>query len=335
MPPPVLASIWRGDVCEAVIRGHIAVVDRAGRLVGAAGDPTVVTTLRSCVKPIQALPFARGPMDAVGATDAELALACASHSGEPEHVSTARSLLARGGVSEAALACGAQLPFDEAAARRVLAAGEEPLPVHNNCSGKHAAMLVTCAVAGWPLEGYLRRDHPCQTAVTAALSSVLDVDLGSAPWGVDGCGLPTYGVPLDALARGFARGSLEPGFQRCQDAMAAHPHLVAGTGRFDTALLAAAGSRVTAKIGGAALWAAVLRGGGAGVALKLEAGASEAIPAVAAAVLKRLGAFPDPAPADLAVHEEPLVRNWAGDAVGRIRVDTAALTDLRPGPIVL
>ena len=328
MLPPVLASIWRGSVREAAIRGHVAVVDGGGRLVASVGDPGVVTTLRSCVKPIQALSFVRDAMAAVGATDAELALACASHNGEPEHVTTARGLLARAGVSESALACGPQLPFDEASAHRLLAAGEEPRPIHNNCSGKHAAMLASCAVAGWPLDGYIGREHPCQLAVTAALSAFLDVDLGAAPSGVDGCGLPTFGVPLHALARAFASASQDAGFRRCQDAMAAHPHLVAGTGRFDTALLAAAGTSLTAKIGGAALWAAVVRGGGPAVALKLEAGAGEAIPPVACAVLRRLGAFPDPAPFDLARHEEPPVRNWAGAEVGRIRVEQDAYETL-------
>lgn len=328
MPPPVLASVWRGDVREAVIRGHVAVVDGEGRLVGSVGDPAAVTTLRSCVKPIQALPFVRTAMDAVGAEDSELALACASHNGEPEHVSTARRLLARAGVSESALECGPQLPTDEASARRLLAAGGSPLPIHNNCSGKHAAMLVTCAVSGWPLEGYVLPGHPCQLAVTAALGAFVGAGLEGAPRGVDGCGLPTFGVPLQALAHGFAAASADPGFRRCQDAMAAHPHLVAGTGRFDTALLAAAGARVTAKIGGAAVWAAVLRGGGPAVALKLEAGAGEAVPPVACAVLRRLGAFPDLAPTELERHAEPVVRNWAGAAVGRIRVEDDALESL-------
>ena len=328
MPPPVLASVWRGDVREAVIRGHVAVVDGDGRLVASAGDPSAVTTLRSCVKPLQALPFVRGAMDAVGAGAAELAVACASHSGEAEHVTAARALLARAGVSEAALECGPQLPFDDTAARRLLAEGEAPRPIHNNCSGKHAAMLVTCAAAGWPLAGYVRRDHPCQRAVTETLEGFLGVGLEGAAWGIDGCGLPTYGVPLQALARAFATAAATPDFRRCADAMAAHPHLVAGTGRFDSALLAAAGSRVTAKIGGAALWVAVVRDGGPAVAVKLEAGAGEAIPPVASAVLRRLGAFPDPAPPDLALHEEPVLRNWAGTEVGRIRPETAALAGL-------
>ena len=285
-----------------------------------------MTPLRSCAKPLQALPFVEMAMDAVAATEAELALACASHNGEDEHVATARGLLARAGVSESELECGPQLPTDEATARRLLASGGVPQPVHNNCSGKHAAMLATCAVKGWPRAGYIARDHPMQQAVTAALSSHLELDLQAAPWGIDGCGLPTFGVPLAALARAFAVAQTsDAAFQRCQDVMAAHPFLVAGTGRFDTALLACCGATLTAKIGGAALWVAVLRELGTAVAVKIESGAGEAIPPVAIAVLRRLGALPDPLPEPLQRHAEPVLRNWAGTAVGRIEARVGAL----------
>lgn len=306
----------------------MAIVDQDGRTGAAAGDPHVVTPLRSCAKPLQALPFVDAAMDRLGATDAELAVACASHNGEDEHVATVRRLLGRAGVPETALICGPQLPTDEQSARRLLAAGHEPLPVHNNCSGKHAAMLATCAAEGWPLGGYERREHPLQRAVTATLSRHLGITLDEAPWGVDGCGLPTFGVPLRALALAFARAGSDPSFRRCQDAVAAHPFLVAGSGRFDTALLAAAGERLTAKIGGGAVWVAALRPAGPAVAVKLEAGSGEAIPAVAVAVLARLGALPDPLPESLQPFAGPVLRNWAGAPVGRIQPDLDALPAL-------
>ena len=316
---PILALSTRGDVIETVQRGHLVVVGGDGAVRAAAGDPEVVTTLRSCAKPLQALPFVELAFDRLGATAAELALACASHNGEDEHIAVARSLLARAGVGEEELACGPQMPTDEASARRLLSGGGRPLPVHNNCSGKHAAMLATCAVAGWPRPGYLERDHPLQRAVTAALSACVGVDLDAARWGIDGCGLPTFGVPLRELARGFAWAqAAHPLFRRCQDAMAAHPFLVAGTGRFDTALLAACGDRVTAKIGGAGVWVAVVRPAGPAVAIKLEAGSGEAMPPVAIAALQRLGALPEPLPAVLAPFAAPPLRNWAGTLIGRI-----------------
>ncbi len=329
MPGPAhLASVWRGDVLEEVVRGHVAVVDAGGAVLAAVGDPAAVTTLRSCVKPIQALPFVRQAAPALSVDAAAIAIACASHNGEEAHVAAARGLLAAAGLDEATLECGPQLPSDAASARRLLAAGEEPRPIHNNCSGKHAAMLATCVVAGWPVAGYSRPDHPCQQTVTGALAEVFRLELASVPRGIDGCGLPTYGVPLATLARGFAAGSRHEGFVTCQDAMAGHPHLVAGTGRFDTALLAHAGATLTAKIGGAAVWAAVRRPDGPAVALKLEAGGGDAVPPVALAVLQRLGWLAETLPDPLPSFAAPRLRNWAGTMVGETRVEPAALQGL-------
>ncbi|MBV8194017.1 MAG: asparaginase, partial [Candidatus Dormibacteraeota bacterium] len=192
--------------------------------------------------------------------------------------------------------------------------------------GKHAAMLATCAVAGWPLDGYQRREHPLQRELMGILGGFIDVDLDDAPWGVDGCGLPTYGVPLTALPAAFARARADPGFRRCQAAMAAHPFLVAGTGRFDTALLEAAGDTLTAKIGGAAIWVASGRNDGPAVAVKLEAGSGEAIPPVALAVLRQLELLPEELPQALQPFEHPVLRNWAGDAVGETRAAVPQLS---------
>ncbi len=323
LAPPVLATTWRGTVVEARIRGHVAVVDASGNLLSSLGTPQAETTLRSCVKPLQALPFVRLAADLLEAGDSEIAIACASHQGEDEHVATVRGLLARAGVSEEALACGPQLPSDEGAARRLLASGEVPRPIHNNCSGKHAAMLATCAVMGWPLDGYMDPAHPCQLAVTAAMQEMLGVDLEAAPRGIDGCGLTTYGLPLATIARGFAAACTDPAFRRAQDAMAARPFLVAGTGRFDTALLELAGARLTAKIGGAAVWAAVVRPEGPGIAIKLEAGGGEAIPAVVITVLQGLEVLPAELPDALQSFARMTLRNWAGRDVGDVRPEPA------------
>jgi L-asparaginase II len=337
MTPPVLATVWRGEVCEARIRGHVAVVDTAGALVALLGDPAMLTTVRSCVKPLQALTFVRLALDEVGAGSDELAIACASHSGEEVHVATVTRLLARVGLDESALRCGPQLPVEPSAARMLLASGGEPRPIHNNCSGKHAAMLATCVVQGWPTEGYIDAGHPCQRAVSDVLGWAFGMDAESAPNGIDGCGLPTYGVELATLAHGFAVASADADFGRCQEAMAAHPHLVAGTGRFDTALLSLAGERITAKIGGAAVWAAVVRPGGPGIALKLESGYDAAVAPVAIAVLQALGVLEQAVPEALAEFARPPLRNWAGALVGETRVEedlSGSLTAGPPAPIV-
>jgi L-asparaginase II len=325
--PPILATVLRGSAIEGRVRGHVAVTDASGTVVHSAGSPDVETTLRSCVKPIQALPFLRLAADPLEASGPEIAVACASHQGEDEHVATVRGLLTKAGVPEGALGCGPQIPSDEATARRLLASGGVPRPIHNNCSGKHAAMLVTCAVMGWPLDGYMELGHPCQQAVSGALQEMLHLDLDSVHRGIDGCGLTTYGVPLAAIARGFAAGSADAAFRRAQDAMAAHPFLVAGTGRFDTALLEVAGAGLTAKIGGAAVWAAVVRPGGPGIAIKLESGGGDAIPVVAIAVLQHLGVLSSNLPARLRPFATLTMRNWAGRDVGAIRaVPLASVT---------
>jgi L-asparaginase II len=313
-----------------VVRGHVAVVDGAGTILGAAGDAGTVTTLRSCVKPLQALPFVRHAVDQLRASDEELAVACASHNGEPVHVETVLRLLGRLGLDEAALSCGPQLPMDQESARAILAAGKEPSRVHNNCSGKHAGMLAVCTVWGWPIDGYAATGHPLQGEIRRTMGALGGVDLETAPAGVDGCGLTTQGVPLSVLARMFAAATTDAGFRRCQDAMTAHPYLVAGRGRFDTALLIAAGHDLTAKGGAAAVWVAVRRPRGPALAIKLEAGDQAAIPAVALAALERLGWIGSATMegAGLPAFRRPVLRNWEGADVGSITVEPGWADDL-------
>ncbi|HSP09647.1 MAG TPA: asparaginase, partial [Candidatus Dormibacteraeota bacterium] len=322
-PPAHLATIRRGTALEAVIRGHLAVVDSGGRLVAGAGDAGAVTTVRSCVKPIQALPLVREVGARLDLSVEEVAIACSSHGGEPVHVAVVQRLLGRAGLDEASLSCGPQLPMDDQSAEAVLAAGGRASRLTNNCSGKHAGMLAVCAVRGWPTTGYAASDHPLQVEIRGIMAGLASVDLAAAPVGIDGCGLPTYGLPLWAVARMFAAASADPGFRRCQDSMAAHPYLVAGRERFDTALLAAAGSSLTVKGGAAGVWVALRRPGGPALAIKLEAGDQSAMSAVAMAALERLGwldpdELHDPA---LAGFVAPTVRNWAGARVGEIRAE--------------
>ncbi len=294
-----------------------------GTVLGAAGDPAAVTTLRSCVKPIQALPLVR-VAEQLDLSDAELAIACASHGGEPAHLEVVERLLGRVGLDERALSCGPQLPMDTESAEAVLTAGGGPRPLTNNCSGKHAGMLAVCVVRGWPAAGYADFDHPLQVEIRGIMSRLSGVDLEHAPVGIDGCGLPTHGLPLNALARMFAAAAAgEPGFLRCQRAMEANPHLVAGRGRFDTALLTVGGHAVTVKGGAAGVWVAVRRPDGPALAIKLEGGEQSAISAVALAALRQLGWLSPAELADprLAGFGEPPVLNWAGATVGEVRVE--------------
>lgn len=326
MPAPFpvqLATITRGAAHEALIRGHLVVADAEGQVLAAAGDPDSRTTVRSCVKPLQALPFVRRAAGTIGASDADIAIACASHSGEPQHVAAVRELLGRAGIPEAALSCGPQLPSDAEAARELLAAGGAALPIHNNCSGKHAAMLAVCHVAGWPIERYAAYDHPLQVEIRGLMSGYAGVTLDAEPHGIDGCGLPTHELPLRVLARMYAAAAADGALAPAQSAMARHPHLVGGRHSFDTALLAAAGVAVTVKVGGAAVWIAVQRPGGPALAIKLEAGDAGALPPVALTALVALGWIDGAAATEpgLSAHARPAVTNWAGAVVGHIDID--------------
>jgi L-asparaginase II len=316
--PALLAEVRRGAVVEASVRGHVAVVDAQGRLIAGAGDPETLTTMRSAVKPLQALAFIEsGAAAAIGAGDSEVAIACASHGATFAQLLAVRELLARAGAKPSMLTCGPQMPADAEAAADLVGTGELPAPIHNNCSGKHAAMIATCLHRGWPVEGYARADHPMQAAVAEAMGRCAGLDLGAVPSGIDGCGLPTYGLSVRTLARAFAAAaSTSDAFQRCQHAMAVRPDLVAGRGRFDSVLLAAAGERLTGKSGGGGIWAAVSRSGGPAVAVKLEDGDGSRMAPVAIAVLQAVDLLPGELAGDLAEQAAGAMRNWSGDVVG-------------------
>jgi L-asparaginase II len=257
-------------------------------------------------------------------TQAELALACASHGGEPLHVELVRSWLARLGLDPGALECGAHPPTHGPSAERLVAAGRAPAPAHNNCSGKHAGMLTVARHLGAPLTGYVAADHPVQRRVAATLAEMAGID-GLPEPATDGCGIPTYPMTLAQLATAMARladpQALSPGRgAACREicnAMSAHPQLVAGSGRPCTAIMTAA-PEVIVKTGAEGVYAAALPGHGLGLALKVEDGGGRAAPVALIALLEALGAVPAHARAKLAEIARPVLRNHAREVVGRI-----------------
>ncbi|HVB13664.1 MAG TPA: asparaginase [Candidatus Dormibacteraeota bacterium] len=316
--PALLAESRRGGIVEGLIRGHLVLVDGAGQLVRGVGDPQTMTTLRSAAKPFQAASFVEsGAAAALGLGQESIAIACSSHHGEPGHLQAARRILAAAGLKENALRCGAHLPVDPQAAAELLRSGASPTAIHNNCSGKHAAMLATCVHRGWPTESYLERGHPLQLEIASRLARHAGLEVDRMPWGIDGCGLPTFGVSLQDFAAALARAaSSDLAFQTCQAAMAQHPWLIGGTTSFDTALVRAAGDTLTAKGGAAAIFGAVARDGSWALVVKLEAGAPAGLPQIAVHSLQQLGHL-GTLPSALAPTE---VTNWAGTVVGEIRV---------------
>jgi L-asparaginase II len=311
----------RGGVVESTHLVSAALVDARGRLVAWAGEPDRIAFVRSAAKPFQTLAWVdAGVADAFGVTDVELALACGSHNGETAQVRAVARWLRRVGGRVRDLACGPHLPLHAPTARALLRRGRRPSRLHNNCSGKHTGMIAWARHAGWPVEGYHRADHPVQERVRRALARWSDTD--AFPLAVDGCGVPTYALPLDRIALAFARLAVaartEPGSAagRVVAAMVRQPYYVAGRERLCTDLMEAAGGQLVAKVGAEGVYGVALLDRGEGLALKVEDGARRAVaPAVLAflAQADRLGAG---VLERLRGYQRPAVRNTRDDVVG-------------------
>ncbi len=326
---PVLVEVTRGDGAESVHRGAAAVFDSSGACVAAWGDVDQPVFPRSAIKSLQALPLIEtGAADAFAVTQQELALACASHSGEPAHAETAARWLDRVGPGVAALACGAHFPMNDAAKHAMLRAGAQPTRAHNNCSGKHAGMITTAVHLGEPVAGYETADHPVQQRVRQAVEEMGEVDLSAAPMGIDGCSIPTLATPLTALARAMAKLADPAGLApsraeacaRLRAAMAAHPFMVAGSGRCDTVVMEQTGETAFVKTGAEGVYCAALAEKGLGLALKIDDGAGRASEVALLALLRHLGALDADQHDALAAYARPPVTSRLGVPVGEIRV---------------
>ncbi|MBZ8133153.1 asparaginase [Afifella sp. IM 167] len=297
MANPVLAEVTRGAVVESFHRGAFVVIDAQGKLRASAGDIERPVFPRSAVKAIQALPLVEtGAAAAFGFGPAELALAQASHGGEPAHTALAKAMLERAGLSEGALLCGAQWPSHEPTSEAMMRRGRKPGQIHNNCSGKHAGMLAVAMHSGFDPAGYVEAARPVQRLVRAALEDVTGAAHESATCGIDGCSIPTFAVPLKSLALGFARFGTGEGLaagraaaaRKIFEAAVEYPFLVAGSGRFCTTAMAALGRRGLVKTGAEGVFCASLPETGLGIALKIDDGATRGSEAAMAEILARL-----------------------------------------------
>ncbi len=308
---------------ESSHRGAAAVVDPAGGVVAAWGDVARPVYPRSAVKPLQALPLIEtGAAEEFSVGDAEIALATASHSGEPEHVALVAAWLKRMGLGARDLECGPHAPMDEAAADLVRA-GREPSPLHNTCSGKHAGFLATALHLGEQTAGYVLPGHPVQQRMEKVLSDMGGVDLEGAPVGTDGCGIPVIAMPLRAMALAMARLANPDGLaperaaacRRVFAAMAAHGRLVAGRGRFVTRAIEAGSGAFVVKSGAEGVHVAAMEG--LGVALKIDDGAKRASETAMAAILGHLGVLDGIRALD--PYLDGIVLSRPGDRVGAVR----------------
>jgi L-asparaginase II len=328
MENPVLAEVTRGNTVESRHRGAAIVVDADGAIVFATGDVERPVFPRSAVKAIQALPlFESGAADRYGLTDPEIALAVSSHSGEPLHAETSLAMLKKAGRDAGCLECGAHWPMNEAAARAMAKAGAEPTALNNNCSGKHAGFVcLSCALDEDPV-GYVKAGHAVQKAVRGALEDVTGAAHSADHMGTDGCSIPSYAVPLKALALGFARLGTGHGLgterakaaARIRKAVAANPFMVAGTGRFDTRAMELLRERIFIKTGAEGVYCGALPELGYGIALKCDDGAGRAAEIVMAELLRRFVPMDEAASRAFAPLRETVLKNWNGTEVGRVR----------------
>ena len=325
-----LVEVVRADLVEVIHRGDVAVVDSTGTLRASVGDPVgKITYSRSAAKPFQALPLIHtGAADRWHLTAPDLALIAGSHNGEPVHTEQAAALLDKIGCDLSDLICGAHPPLESQAAAALLRGHEEPTTLHNNCSGKHIGMLALAKHLGVDPRGYQTPGHPVQTAILEAISRFSGVRQESVTIGIDGCGVPCFGTSLYSMALAFAR-LMEPregsqpyaGSARgIRTAMAAHPYLVAGLGRFDTDLMQAGVDGLVSK-GGASGVQCVGLPGGLGLAIKIEDGAMGPPPApgavVTIAILEQLGILDPDQVSALAAHGQPILHNVSGQVVGQ------------------
>ena len=349
-PPPrsePLVEVTRGRFVESLHRGSVVVVGASGRLLASAGDPGHPVVLRSSAKPYQLVPFvAAGGERRFGLDLPALALAAASHSGEPVHVATAAAMLARGGFDASSLRCGPHAPLGAAAAAAMARRGERPTALHNNCSGKHAAMLLACRLLELDPGGYFLPEHPLQRRILSVLARAAGLAPAEVGIAVDGCAVPVFRMPLYNLALAYARlrAAEIPGEPRAEAAarsrvvaaMTGAPEMVGGTGRFTTRVMRLFGGTLVAKEGAEAVYAmsaatALAGEEPVGIALKVEDGGERARDVVSVEALLSAGLVPPGLAAPLRRLAPRAVRNSRGDVVGTLR-PVLALRRFGPPP---
>ena len=320
--------VTRGASIESRHRVHAAVVGPGDTTIAVARDPSLVTMWRSCAKLFQVMPLlSSGGFDKLGWGEEELALACASHGGEPEHIAIADRMLHSIDREEGDLACGPHEPLSARGARLARESGRPFSRLMNNCSGKHAAMLARAETAGWPTHGYDRADHSVQRGCLAEVATWSGVPIDDMPIAVDGCGVTVMALSLTAMALAYSRWgqAVEVGDDipaRTAAAIRARPFLFGGTERFDTVMIEETDGRVISKVGAEGVHTITVPGMGLGIAVKVEDGALRAQHIAVLRALQVMGVLPESLPPKLAEWAMKAIRNTRGEIVGEIRAES-------------
>ncbi|MBU0725142.1 MAG: asparaginase [Alphaproteobacteria bacterium] len=325
---PIAVEVTRGGMVESFHRVIAAVTDASGSLRHAWGDADRLVYGRSAIKPIQAIALVEsGAAEAFGLTDRQVSLACASHSGETMHTETVRDWLGQLGLGNDDLECGNQMPGHEPTAHAMIRAGETPCRIHNNCSGKHCGFLTTAKHLCEPTKGYIGADHPVQKRLMQLCQEMGGEDISGTPRGIDGCGIPVFGMSLKAMSVAMARmadpaelpAKRRDAILRIRRAVAAEPLMIAGTGRFGSVVLQQLGERILLKTGAEGVYTAALPELGLGIALKVDDGHHRASTVALGWILTKLGVLRKADQEMLASQLVAPITNWVGTGCGVIR----------------
>lgn len=325
--PPLSVEVFRGPLVESRHIVDAVVADASGAIHSVHGEAGRPVFPRSAIKALQALALVEsGAAGRFGLEDRHIALACASHNGEAMHVGGAAEMLARAGIGSQCLECGAHWPSLKADQDALVLERRQPGPLHNNCSGKHSGFLCYAVHEGVDPAGYVRFGHKVQRAIAGILTEVTGSVHGEDNHGIDGCSIPTYAIPLRNLAQAFARFSVAEGggperskaMARIRDACFAHPEMVAGTGRSDTAIMSVLKGRAFTKTGAEGVFVAALPEKGLGIALKARDGATRAAEAAVLELIESLLELSQAERNALKGFRSPVLTNWNGIEVGRV-----------------
>lgn len=314
---PLEIQLIRGNAVESRHRVHAVVMDQAGKKNHHWGNGSLPVFPRSAVKLMQAMPWmSLGIHEKYKLSSEDLAMACASHYGEKIHTERAAKWLAKIGCSESDLECGSHIPYDDEAANQLVRENKRPCQLHNNCSGKHSGMLMGCKEMGFATSGYSNFDHPYQAEVRKYLDLFTGMKLGER-WGIDGCGIPTYSMPIDALGLAMARAAdsknlgseIHNAVTALNKAIRERPLYFGGAESLCSKVVLASQGRVLAKVGAEGIYGAWIEEAGFGIALKAEDGTARAAELALLTILRWLGF-------DF-LHEHFLHKRWTGEIVGQ------------------
>ncbi len=327
--PAAIVEVLRGNAVESRHEVDIIVADAEGSIHTVFGDMDRGVFPRSSIKSLQALPLIEsGAADAYGFEDSHLALACASHNGQPLHVDAAETMLDRAGVAATCLECGAQLPKHPEDQAELARTGTIATAIHNNCSGKHAGFLAFAEHAGLEKTGYAGFGHPVQKEIAGVLEAVTDARHGPDNYGIDGCSIPTYEIGLAKLAIAYAKFGIgadkstlrSKSMLRLRDACMRHPEMVAGDRRVCTQLMQALPGRAFVKVGAEGVYTASLPEKGLGIAMKARDGSFRAVEVAVSTLIANLIALSEQEAAAMQALVRPVLHNWNGLEVGQLRM---------------